>query len=184
MRFPLVARRIILAPVLGLALAVAVAACSSSSSSSSSSRPVVRARVLGARVVGAVRGRRPRRRGLHGQLARRRRSPRTGRSSSPPAPRSRSGSPCCRTGTRSPGPSAPYQPGERARRQGHRRDGELRHLGHRDLQPHGRRNVAAAGQTGTAVYQNGVWKVGDASLCGLLKLVPGGSVPAACSSAG
>ncbi len=40
------------------------------------------------------------------------------------------------------------------------------------------------GQTGTAVNQGGVWKVGDASLCALLKLVPGGSVPAACSSAG
>jgi hypothetical protein len=39
-------------------------------------------------------------------------------------------------------------------------------------------------QTGTAVLQNGVWKVGDASLCGLLKLVPGGTVPSACSSAG
>jgi purine-cytosine permease-like protein len=39
-------------------------------------------------------------------------------------------------------------------------------------------------QTGKAVYVDGVWKVGDASLCGLLKLVPGGSVPAACSSAG
>jgi hypothetical protein len=41
-----------------------------------------------------------------------------------------------------------------------------------------------SGQTGTAVYENGVWKVGDASLCGLLGLVPGGSKPAACSSAG
>ena len=39
-------------------------------------------------------------------------------------------------------------------------------------------------QTGKAVYVDGVWKVGDASLCGLLKLVPGGSLPAACSSAG
>lgn len=39
-------------------------------------------------------------------------------------------------------------------------------------------------QTGKAVYENGVWKVGDATLCGLLHLVPGGSVPAACSSAG
>ena len=38
-------------------------------------------------------------------------------------------------------------------------------------------------QTGTAVYENGVWKVGDASLCGLIKLVPGGTVPAACNSA-
>jgi hypothetical protein len=41
-----------------------------------------------------------------------------------------------------------------------------------------------SGQTGTAVYENGIWKVGDASLCALLKLVPGGSTPAACSSAG
>jgi len=41
-----------------------------------------------------------------------------------------------------------------------------------------------SGQTGTAVYENGVWKVGDASLCGLLKLVPGGSEPSACSAAG
>jgi ABC-type glycerol-3-phosphate transport system substrate-binding protein len=41
-----------------------------------------------------------------------------------------------------------------------------------------------SGQTGKAVYENGVWKVGDATLCGLLKLVPGGKEPAACSSAG
>ena len=40
-----------------------------------------------------------------------------------------------------------------------------------------------SGQTGTAVYQDGVWKVGDASLCALFKLIPGGTVPAACSSA-
>jgi hypothetical protein len=41
-----------------------------------------------------------------------------------------------------------------------------------------------AGQTGTAVNQDGTWKVGDASLCNLFKLIPGGSVPAACSSVG
>jgi hypothetical protein len=41
-----------------------------------------------------------------------------------------------------------------------------------------------SGQTGTSVYEDGVWKVGDTSLCALLKLVPGGSEPAACSSAG
>jgi hypothetical protein len=40
-----------------------------------------------------------------------------------------------------------------------------------------------SGQTGTAVYQDGTWKVGDASLCGLFKLVPGGTVPSACNSA-
>jgi hypothetical protein len=37
-------------------------------------------------------------------------------------------------------------------------------------------------QTGKTVYENGVWKVSDATLCGLMKLVPGGSPPAACSS--
>ena len=41
-----------------------------------------------------------------------------------------------------------------------------------------------SGQTGTAVYENGIWKVGDKSLCALIKLVPGGTEPAACSSAG
>jgi glucose/arabinose dehydrogenase len=39
-------------------------------------------------------------------------------------------------------------------------------------------------QHGTAVYEDGTWKVGDASLCGLFKLIPGGTVPSACSSAG
>jgi len=39
-------------------------------------------------------------------------------------------------------------------------------------------------QKGTAVYQDGVWKVGDASLCGLLTLVPGSTPPAACNSVG
>ncbi len=39
-----------------------------------------------------------------------------------------------------------------------------------------------SGQHGTAVYEDGTWKVGDASLCGLFKLIPGGTVPSACSS--
>jgi hypothetical protein len=37
-------------------------------------------------------------------------------------------------------------------------------------------------QTGTAVKQNGSWKVGDRSFCNLLRL--GGAAPAACSSSG
>ena len=41
-----------------------------------------------------------------------------------------------------------------------------------------------SGQTGKAVYEDGTWKVGDASLCSLFKLVPGGTVPAACNSVG
>ena len=41
-----------------------------------------------------------------------------------------------------------------------------------------------SGQTGTSVYQDGTWKDGDASLCALFKLIPGGSVPSACGSSG
>lgn len=37
---------------------------------------------------------------------------------------------------------------------------------------------------GTAVYQDGVWKVGDVSFCYLLTLENGGSKPSICSSAG
>jgi hypothetical protein len=39
-------------------------------------------------------------------------------------------------------------------------------------------------QKGVAVYEDGTWKVGDQSLCGLFKLIPGATVPAACNSAG
>jgi hypothetical protein len=39
-----------------------------------------------------------------------------------------------------------------------------------------------SGQQGTAVLQSGTWKVGDSSLCNLFKLIPGGSVPAACKA--
>lgn len=44
--------------------------------------------------------------------------------------------------------------------------------------------VALPNQTGTAVLQNGTWKVGVGSFCGLLKLEGLKSLPAACSSAG
>jgi hypothetical protein len=39
-------------------------------------------------------------------------------------------------------------------------------------------------QTGVAVYQNGTWKVGVASFCGLLTIENAGKTPAACTSAG
>jgi hypothetical protein len=39
---------------------------------------------------------------------------------------------------------------------------------------------ALSNQTGTAVYEGGTWKVGDVSLCQLLKLQ--GGAPAACSN--
>jgi hypothetical protein len=43
---------------------------------------------------------------------------------------------------------------------------------------------ALSNQTGTAVYQDGVWKVGDASFCQLLALENNGKAPSVCSSAG
>ena len=39
------------------------------------------------------------------------------------------------------------------------------------------------GQTGTAVYENGTWKVGLGSFCALLTLQNNGKAPAGCSSA-
>jgi hypothetical protein len=41
--------------------------------------------------------------------------------------------------------------------------------------------TALANQTGTAVYQDGTWKVGDVSFCQLLKIENGGTAPAVCS---
>jgi hypothetical protein len=41
--------------------------------------------------------------------------------------------------------------------------------------------TALANQTGTAVYQDGMWKVGDVSFCQLLKLENAGTAPSVCS---
>ena len=42
---------------------------------------------------------------------------------------------------------------------------------------------ALTNRSGVAVYQNGTWKVGDASFCGLRALENGGKAPSVCSSA-
>ena len=44
--------------------------------------------------------------------------------------------------------------------------------------------TALANQNGVAVYQNGTWKVGLASFCGLLTLENSGKTPSVCKSAG
>ncbi len=41
--------------------------------------------------------------------------------------------------------------------------------------------TALANQTGTAVYEDGIWKVGDVSFCQLLKLENNGTAPSACN---
>jgi hypothetical protein len=38
-------------------------------------------------------------------------------------------------------------------------------------------------QPGVAVFQNGIWKVGDQSFCALLTLENSGKAPSACASA-
>jgi hypothetical protein len=41
--------------------------------------------------------------------------------------------------------------------------------------------TALSGQTGTSVYQGGIWKVGDVSFCQLLKLENSGTAPSVCN---
>ena len=177
MRFPLVARRIILAPALGLALALAVAACSSSSSSSSSSAPSSSAP---ASSVPA--------------------------SSSAPASSGNSAAVAEITANWEKFFNASTPTSQRVAllQNGSTFAAAITGLSHLvsglgakvtgvtvtsattatvtyNLTAGG--SSLLSGQTGKAVYEDGVWKVGDASLCSLIKLVPGGSVPAACNSA-
>jgi hypothetical protein len=44
--------------------------------------------------------------------------------------------------------------------------------------------TALPNQSGTAIYQDGTWKVADSSFCALLALEGGGKAPQVCSSAG
>jgi purine-cytosine permease-like protein len=176
MRFPLVARRIILAPALALALALAVAACSSSSSSSTSSASAPAS---------------------------------SAPASSAPATSSASGNSAAVaeiTANWEKFFSASTPTSERVAllQNGSAFAGAISGLSHL-VSGLGAKVTAVtvnspttatvtynllagsssllSGETGHAVYEDGVWKVGDASLCALLKLVPTGSAPAACSSA-
>jgi purine-cytosine permease-like protein len=187
MRFPLVARRIILAPVFGLALALAVSACSSSGSSSSSSTSS--APVSSAAPV----------------------------SSGPVSSAPVSSAPASSTGNSAAvaqitanwekffNSSTPNSERVTLLQNGSAFAGAISGLTSlvsglgakvtsvtltSATTATVKYNLTAGGtsllnnQTGTAVLDNGVWKVGDASLCALIKLVPGGTAPSACSSAG
>ena len=180
MRFPLVARRIILAPVLGLALALAVSACSSSSSSSSSaaSSPVSSAAPVSSGPV----------------------------SSAPASSSGNSAAVAQITANWEKFFNSSTSNSDRVAllQNGNAFSGAISGL--ISLAPGlgakvinvtvnsatsatvtynltaGGTSLFTSSQTGKAVYENGVWKVGDASLCSLLQLVPGGTVPAACNS--
>jgi len=178
MRFPLMARQIILAPALAVALALAVAACSSSSSPSGSSAPAASAPASSAPA-----------------------------SSAPASSLNTATAAAEITANWEKFFNASTPTSERAAllQNGSAFAGAIGSLSHLvsglgakvtavtvtspttatvtyNLTAGG--STLLSGQTGTAVYEDGVWKVSDTSLCGLLKLVPGGSTPAACSSAG
>jgi hypothetical protein len=176
MRFPLVARRIILTPALAVALALAVAACGSSSSSPSSSAPASS-------------------------------TPASSAPASAPASSLNTAAAVAEitanwekffnAGTPTSERVALLQNGSAFAGAIGSLSGLVSGLGAKvtavtvtspttatvtyNLTAGG--STLLSGQTGTAVYEDGVWKVADASLCGLIKLVPGGSTPAACSSA-
>jgi len=174
MRFPLVARRIILAPALGLALVLTVAACSSSSSPSSSA-PASSAPASSAPA------------------------------SAPTSDNAAAAAEIKANWEKFFNASTPTSQRVALLQNGSAFAGAISGLSHLvsglgatvtsvtvtsptmavvkyNLTASG--STLLSGETGTAVYVNGSWKVGDASLCALLKLVPGGSTPAACSAAG
>ena len=184
MRFPLVARRIILAPVLGLALALAVSACSSSSSSSSASSATSSSAPVSSPAP----------------------------VSSAPASSSSSGNSAAAAEITTNwekffNASTPLSQRVALLENGSSFSSAIDSFSKLPLANGIGAKVTGVtvtsatmatvtysivsgsttllgGQTGTAVYQDGMWKVGDASLCNLFKLIPGGSEPAACSSAG
>jgi purine-cytosine permease-like protein len=185
MRLPLVARRIILAPVLVLALALAVAACSSSSSSSSSSTASSPASTSVSSTPVS--------------------SPSAVPASSSSSGNSAAVAEITANWEKFFNSSTPNSERVTLLQNGSAFAGAISglislvsNLGAKVTNvtltsattATVKYNLTASGssllnnQTGTAVLQNGVWKVGDASLCGLIKLVPGGTVPPACSSAG
>jgi len=171
MRFHLVARRITLAPALGLALAVAVAACSSSSSSSSSSPPATSAPASSASAPSNTAA-------AAAQITAN--WDKFFASSTPVAQKVtllQNGSTFA--GAISALYKLPIASGIGAKVTKVTVDNGTAIVTYNI--PSGGSSLLS-GQTGTAVYQNGTWKVGDGSLCGLIKLVPGGTVPAACNA--
>jgi hypothetical protein len=188
MRFPLVARRIILAPAIGLALVLAVAACSSSASSSSSSAPASSAPASSAPASSAP-------------------------ASSAPASSASSSAGSSATAQITANwekffnASTPLSQRVALLQNGSSFSSAINDFSKLPLAGGigakvtgvtvnsatsatvtysivSGSTVLLGGQSGTSVYQDGTWKVGDGSLCGLFKLVPGGTVPAACNSAG
>ena len=176
MRLPLVARRIILAPALALALALAVAACSSSSSSSSSSAPASSAPASSAPASSAS--------GSSAAVAEITANWEKffnfGTPTSERVALLQNGS--AFSSAISALSKIPLASGIGAKVTSVTVNSATSATVNYNLVSGS--STLLSGQTGKAVYEDGTWKVGDASLCGLFKLVPGGTVPAACNSVG
>jgi len=181
MRLPLVARRIILAPALALALALAVAACSSSSSSSSSSASSSSAPASSAPASSAPASSASGSSAAVAEItANWEKFFNFGTPTSERVALLQNGS--AFSSAISALSKIPLASGIGAKVTGVTVTSATSATVNYALVSGG--TTLLAGQTGKAVYQDGTWKVGDASLCGLFKLVPGGTLPAACNSAG
>ena len=186
MRLPLVARRIILTPALALALALAVAACSSSSSSPSSSAPASSAPASSAPASSAPAASAPASSATGNSAAVAEITTNWEKffnSSTPTSERVallQNGS--AFTSAINSLSQLPIASGIGAKVTSVTVNSGTSAIVTYNLVSGS--SVLLTGQHGTAVYQDGTWKVGDASLCGLFKLVPGGTLPAACNSAG
>ncbi len=183
MRFPLVARRIILAPVLGLALALAVSACSSSSSSSSSaaSSPVSSSAPVSSAPVSSAPASSSGNSAAAAQITAN--WEKFFNASTPLSQRVA----LLQNGTSFSSAIDSFSKLPLANGIGAKVTGVTVTSATMATVTYSivsGSTTLLGGQTGTAVYQDGMWKVGDASLCDLFKLIPGGSEPAACSSAG
>jgi hypothetical protein len=184
MRLPLVARRIILAPVLGLALALAVAACSSSSSSSSSSAAASSAPASSAPASSAPASSAPASSGNSAAAAQITANWEKFFNSSTPLSQRVA---LLQNGSRFSSAIESFSQLPLANGIGAKVTGVTVTSATMATVTYSivsGSTTLLGGQRGTAVYQGGTWKVGDASLCNLFKLIPGGSVPAACSSVG
>ena len=181
MRLPLVARRIILAPALALALALAVAACSSSSSSSSSSASSSSAPVSSAPASSAPASSASGSSAAVAEItANWEKFFNFGTPTSERVALLQNGS--AFSSAISALSKIPLASGIGAKVTSVTVNSATSATVNYNLVSGS--STLLSGQTGKAVYEDGTWKVGDASLCGLFKLVPGGTVPAACNSVG
>ena len=188
LRFHPVARRIFIAPVAGLALAAAITACSSSSSSSSSTTPTAAATsaatsaaaspVASSTPAGSSSGT-----GSAATIATIKKNWETFFNGKTPAAtkenlvqdgqkfasviKSQAGSALAQTASASVQSVTVTSPTQAKVKYSILVSG----------------TPVLQGQTGTAVYENGTWKVGLGSFCALLTLQNNGKAPAGCSSA-